>query len=49
MKFGKQLELGCYEPWKSHYCAYARLKRIIKYDTPIKPPLLPYLYHHIYR
>jgi len=30
MKFGKQLELGCYEPWKAQYCAYSRLKRVIK-------------------
>jgi anion transporter len=29
MKFGKQLELGTYEPWRSHYISYARLKRII--------------------
>ena len=30
MKFGKQLQLGCYEPWKDYYLSYSRLKRIIK-------------------
>ena len=30
MKFGKQLELGVYMPWKSAYLSYAKLKRNIK-------------------
>ena len=30
MKFGKQLQLGCYEPWRDYYLSYSRLKRIIK-------------------
>eukprot|EP01038_Epipyxis_sp_PR26KG_P009656 gene9656-12998_t len=30
MKFGKQLQLGTYEPWKEHYIQYSKLKRIIK-------------------
>lgn len=29
VKFGKQLELGIYEPWRSYYISYARLKRVI--------------------
>lgn len=29
VRFGKQLELGIYEPWKSYYIQYSRLKRII--------------------
>ena len=29
MKFGKQLELGVFQPWVEHYICYARLKRII--------------------
>lgn len=29
MKFGKQLELGTYEPWRSQYIGYGRLKRVI--------------------
>lgn len=30
MKFGKQLQLGTYEPWKDYYIQYSKLKRIIK-------------------
>ena len=29
VRFGKQLEIGIYEPWKSYYMQYSRLKRII--------------------
>jgi phosphate transporter len=29
VRFGKQLELGIYDPWKSYYMQYSRLKRII--------------------
>jgi hypothetical protein len=29
VRFGKQLELGIYEPWKTYYIQYSRLKRII--------------------
>ena len=29
MKFGKQLALGTYPPWRDHYVSYNRLKRII--------------------
>ena len=29
MKFGKQLTLGTYPPWRDHYICYGRLKRII--------------------
>lgn len=29
MKFGKQLQVGIYEPWKPYYIQYNRLKRII--------------------
>ncbi|KAJ1432819.1 Sodium:sulfate symporter transmembrane region-domain-containing protein [Ochromonadaceae sp. CCMP2298] len=30
MKFGKQLQLGIYDPWKDYYIQYNRLKRIIQ-------------------
>lgn len=30
MKFGKQLQLGIYEPWKAYYIQYGKLKRIIR-------------------
>jgi SPX domain protein involved in polyphosphate accumulation len=30
MKFGKQLQLGTYDPWKDYYIQYSKLKRIIK-------------------
>lgn len=29
MKFGKQLALGTYPPWRDHYISYNRLKRVI--------------------
>ena len=29
MKFGKQLELGTYKPWRNYYISYGRLKRVI--------------------
>lgn len=30
MRFGTQLELGTYAPWKGYYIHYGRLKRLIK-------------------
>jgi hypothetical protein len=29
MKFGKQLQLQLYPPWRDHYVGYTRLKRMI--------------------
>ena len=30
MRFGKQLQLGTYEPWKAYYIEYDKLKRLIR-------------------
>ena len=29
VRFGKQLDIGIYEPWRSYYLQYSRLKRTI--------------------
>lgn len=48
MKFGKQLEIGIYEPWKDQYIQYSRLKRIIirkKFVLDEKPTIMPAAAH----
>lgn len=32
MRFGRTLRISAYEPWRSHYLDYAKLKRLLRED-----------------